>query len=266
MQKQRGIPEEYMTVGQLAKKMGTTVRTLQYYDKEGLLAPAAESEGGRRLYTHRDMIKLHQIRSLKSLGFSLDDIKNKLVSLDTPDEVVEVLTQQAQAVREKIKQLTETLSAIEALKEEVAQMQTVDFKKYADIIVNLQMNNEFYWLIKHFDDETLDHIRGRFDQQSGRAFMERFNQLNDRVSALQQKQAPPEDERVQALAKEFWDMIVEFTNGDMSMLPKLMAFADRLDDNRQWIVKQKNVNEYLQPALALYFQKAGIDPFQEAQR
>ena len=45
------------------------------------------------------------------------------------------------------------------LREEVLQMQSVDFKKYADIIVNLKMKNDYYWLIKHFDDQTLDHIR-----------------------------------------------------------------------------------------------------------
>lgn len=58
MQKYRAIPQGYMTVGELAKKMGTTVRTLQYYDKEKLLSPSAESEGGRRLYTDKDMVRL----------------------------------------------------------------------------------------------------------------------------------------------------------------------------------------------------------------
>lgn len=71
MEKQKAIPEGYMTVGEAAKKMGVTVRTLQYYDKEGLFSPSAESEGGRRLYTDKDLITLHQILSLKSLGFSL---------------------------------------------------------------------------------------------------------------------------------------------------------------------------------------------------
>ncbi len=45
MNKKKAIPENFMTVGELAKKMGTTVRTLQYYDKEGLLSPTTESEG-----------------------------------------------------------------------------------------------------------------------------------------------------------------------------------------------------------------------------
>lgn len=95
MDKKRAIPEGYMTVGELAGKMGTTVRTLQYYDREGLLSPSSESEGGRRLYTYKDMIRLHQIQALKSLGFSLGDIKNRLISLDTPEEVAEALTGQA---------------------------------------------------------------------------------------------------------------------------------------------------------------------------
>lgn len=263
MQKKRAIPKDHMTVGELARKMGTTVRTLQYYDKQGLLCPSAQSEGGRRLYTYRDMIRLHQILSLKSLGFSLDDIKNKLVALDTPEEVAEALTRQAQAIQEKIGQLSETYAKIEALKAEVTQMRTVDFKKYADIIVNLQMNNEYYWLIKHFDDDMLDHIRTRFNRDSGRAFMERFHELNDRVLRLQQDGAAPESEQAQALARTFWEMIVEFTDGDMGLLPKLMEFEQHLNGDKHWITKQRNVIEYLQPALQLYFQKAGIDPFQE---
>ncbi len=260
MKKKKIIPENFMTVGQLAKKMRTTVRTLQYYDKEGLLSPTAESEGGRRLYTHKDMIKLHQIQSLKSLGFSLDDIKNKLISLDTPKEVVDILNEQSLAIQQKIQQLTETVTAIEALKTEVLQMQVVDFKKYADIIVNFQMNNEYYWLIKHFDDATLDYIRTQFNKESGMDFIERFNQLNDSVMKLKEKNVDQKDKQVQALAKEFWDMVMEFTNGDMSMLPTL---TNLMEDNNEWVEKQKIVNEYLQPALELYFLNTGINTDEE---
>ena len=50
MNKHKAIPQGYMTVGEVAKKMNTTVRTLQHYDREGLLSPSSVSEGGRRLY------------------------------------------------------------------------------------------------------------------------------------------------------------------------------------------------------------------------
>ena len=51
----KAIPQEYMTVGEVSKKMGVTVRALQYYDREGLFCPSAVSEGGRRLYTDKDI-------------------------------------------------------------------------------------------------------------------------------------------------------------------------------------------------------------------
>ena len=121
MEKHRAIPPGFMTVGEAARKIGVTVRTLQYYDKEGLLSPSAESEGGRRLYTDKDLVILHQIISLKSLGFSLDDIKHRLISLETPTDVATALTEQADSIREKIEQLTASLAAIEQLKKEVLQ-------------------------------------------------------------------------------------------------------------------------------------------------
>ena len=71
-------------------------------------------------------------------------------------------------LRKNIEQLKDSLVAIEQLKAEVLQIQTVNFKKYADIIVNLQMKNDSYSLIKRFDDDTLDQIRSRFDKKAGK--------------------------------------------------------------------------------------------------
>lgn len=265
MAKHRAIPLGFMTVGEVAKKMGVTVRTLQYYDKEGLLSPSAESEGGRRLYTDKDLVMLHQIISLKSLGFSLNDIKHRFISLETPTDVATALAEQADSLREKIEQLTASLTAIEQLKEEVLQMQTVNFKKYADIIVNLQMKNDFYPLIKRFDDDTLDHIRNRFDQESGLDFLDRFNRLSDEIIELQKASVPPESEKCQRIVKEYWGLITEFTNGDMSMLPKLMEVGNIDTATNAWEERQKLVNDYLEPALQVYFSRLGENPFEEVE-
>lgn len=262
MAKYKAIPQGYMTVGEVAKKMGVTVRTLQYYDKEGLLSPSAESEGGRRLYTDKDLVILHQIVSLKSLGFSLNDIKHCLISLETPTDVAAALTEQANIIREKIEQLTSSLTAIEQLKEEVLQIQTVNFKKYADIIVNLQLKNNFYPIIKRFDDDTLDHIRSKFDKESSLAFMDRFNHLSDEILQLQKENVPPESEKSQQVVKEYWGLIMEFTNGDMSMLPKLMEVGNIDTATNAWEEKQKIVNDYVSPALEIYFSRLGENPFE----
>ncbi len=265
MSKYRAIPDGYMTVGEVAKKVGTTVRTLQYYDKEGLLSPSAESEGGRRLYTDKDLVTLHQILSLKSLGFSLNDIKQRLIPLETPTDVATALTKQADSIQEKIEQLTASLTAIKQLKTEVLQMRTVNFKKYADIIVNLQIKNDSYYLIKRFDDDMLDHIRNQFDRESGLDFMDRFNRLSDEIVQLQKENVLPESEKCQQIVKEYWGLIMEFTNGDMSMLPKLMEIGNIDTAANAWEERQKIVNDYLEPALQVYFSKLGVNPFEEVE-
>lgn len=263
MTKYRAIPQGFMTVGEVAKKMGVTVRTLQYYDNKGLLSPSAESEGGRRLYTDKDLVMLHQIISLKSLGFSLDDIKRRLIVLKTPADVAAALSEQGEAIRQKIKQLQDSLSAIEQLKAEVLQMQTVNFKKYADIIVNLQMKNDAYYLIKRFDDATLDHIRSQFDKESGLAFMERFDRLSDQFVQFQKEHIPPESETCQQAVKEYWELIMEFTKGDLSMLPKLIEFGSIDTATNAWEERQKIINDYLEPALQIYVSKLERNPFEE---
>lgn len=265
MAKQKAIPQGYMTVGEVAKKTGVTVRTLQYYDKEGLLTPSSESAGKRRLYTDKDLVMLHQIISLKSLGFSLDDIKQRLIPLETPAEVANALTEQADGIRRKMEQLQASLTAIEQLKAEVLQMQTVNFKKYADIIVNLQMKNEYYFLITKFDDDVLDHIRNQFDQDSGFAFINRFNRLSDEILRLQKENVPPESEKCQQAIQEYWGLIMEFTNGDMSMLPKLMEVGNIDTAKNAWEEKQKIINAYVEPALQVYFSRLGTNPFGEVE-
>ena len=197
---------------------------------------------------------------MKHLGFSLDDIKNRLVSLDTPADVAKALTEQAASIRQKMEALAESLAALEALKAEVLQMQTVDFKKYADIIVNLQMKNEFYWLIKHFDERTLDHIRSRFDKESGRAMLETFNRLQDEALRLQAAGEPPEGARGQALAAAFWQMVTEFTGGDMEILAKLMEMGSFDGADAAWRQRQAAASAYIEPALDAYFTRIGTGP------
>lgn len=70
-------------------------------------------------------------------------------------------------------------------------MQTVSFKKYADIIVNLQMKNASYHLIKRFDDDMLDYIRSRFDKENGLDFMERFDRISDAIVQLKKQGCRP---------------------------------------------------------------------------
>jgi len=245
----KAIPDGYMTVGEVAKKMDITVRTLQYYDKEGVLKPSAESEGGRRLYSDKDIVKLHRILSMKYLGFSLDEIKHKIVSLDTPAEVAAMLAGQAEHLRNQIGALTDALDATERLKEEVTQMQTVDFRKYADIVFNLQMKNENYRLLKHLDEETADRLRHRFNKESAEAVIVSLNHLSQTAAALHDAGVSPTGEKGQQFAKEYWDKMMEITGRDVALLAKL----EQLSEKEETAFESAVGSLFIEPALEEYF-------------
>jgi DNA-binding transcriptional MerR regulator len=69
-------------VGELARRTGLSVRTLHYYDEIGLLSPSRRTDGGHRLYTADDVVRLQQIKSLQHLGFTLTEVRE---CLDRPD-------------------------------------------------------------------------------------------------------------------------------------------------------------------------------------
>ena len=74
MAKYRAIPQGFMTVGEAARKTGVTVRTLQYYDKEGLF-PNMERTSGIRKFSESEIEALRVIECLKKTGMEIKDIK-----------------------------------------------------------------------------------------------------------------------------------------------------------------------------------------------
>ena len=262
MAKFKAIPQGYLTVGEAAKKMGVTVRALQYYDREGLFSPSCVSEGGRRLYSDKDLVKLHQILTLKSLGFSFGEIKNRLISIDTPQDAIAALTEQSNSIQAQIEVLNRSLRAIGLLKSEIEQMQTVDFSKYADIIVNLQMGNKYYGLIKYFGENMLDHCHKKFDKDSGAAFIGKFNAVMNKTERCIKSGVAPDSEEGQSVAKQFWELITEFTDGDMSMLPELLNLGNAQSDGGEYGNIQNALNAFIGPALEIYFGNSGINPFE----
>ena len=63
-----------MQIGEIAKKSGVTVRTLQYYDSIGLLKPAEVGESGYRYYDDHSLEELRRILHYKELGFPLREL------------------------------------------------------------------------------------------------------------------------------------------------------------------------------------------------
>ncbi|WP_306188133.1 MerR family transcriptional regulator [Streptomyces sp. MK5] len=76
-----------LTIGELARATGLTVRTIRYWSDEGALPPVARSAGGYRLYDAACVARLELIRTLRELGLGLDDVRRVLAGERTVAEV-----------------------------------------------------------------------------------------------------------------------------------------------------------------------------------
>ncbi|MFJ5559807.1 MerR family transcriptional regulator [Streptomyces sp. NPDC093250] len=92
-----------LTVGQVATRLGVTVRALHHWDEIGLARPSLRTAAGYRLYTAGDLERLHRIVVYREIGLGLDRIG---ALLDDPaTDVPGALRAQRAQVTERIERL-----------------------------------------------------------------------------------------------------------------------------------------------------------------
>jgi len=72
-----------LTIGQLAKSAAVNLETVRYYERIGLIAAPARTEGGHRTYDEEAIRHLAFVRRARDLGFSIHDIR-ALLTLAAP--------------------------------------------------------------------------------------------------------------------------------------------------------------------------------------
>src|SRR5579862_9631467 len=82
-------PEQNLRIGDLARLVGTTTRTIRYYEEMGLLPSAAQRpSGSHRVYTAVDVERLRELMRLKDLlGVSLGELKTLFAAEEARAEV-----------------------------------------------------------------------------------------------------------------------------------------------------------------------------------
>ncbi|MCL2071386.1 MAG: MerR family transcriptional regulator [Oscillospiraceae bacterium] len=94
---------ENISISDFAKFSRTTTDTLRHYDKIGLLSPVLRGENNYRYYSIGQLAVVNVIRTLQSLGMTLDEIK-KLSDYRTPEHMTETLTTQIDKIDAKIEE------------------------------------------------------------------------------------------------------------------------------------------------------------------
>ena len=124
-----------LRIGEVAKLVGTTPRTIRYYEEIGLLPAEGRSAGQHRLYSERDVAHLRDALRLKEvLGVSLDELKELLAAEDAraalreewhhgephADRRREILTEAARHIERQLELVRRRGAEIAALERELA--------------------------------------------------------------------------------------------------------------------------------------------------
>jgi len=111
----------FYTVTQLAAELGVTVRTLHFYETQGLIAP--QRAGHTRVYTQRERARLVLILRGKRLGFSIREIKEYLELYDIDPTLTQQNKSLLKSVRSRIQRLEEQRQALEQTLAELRDME-----------------------------------------------------------------------------------------------------------------------------------------------
>lgn len=156
-----------MTVHEVSKLAGVSIRTLQYYDKIGLLHPTGYTDAGYRLYDDTDLERLQHILLFRELEFPLKDIK---AIINSPDfDRGKALEQQIELLKLK--------------------------KEHIENLMNFALGIKLLG-VKHMDFKAFD--RSKLDEYSRQAKELYGNTTEYQELAEKQKNRTDEDERLLA--------------------------------------------------------------------
>lgn len=186
-----------MTVGELAARVGLTVRTIQYYDQRGLLHPTCKGEQNLRLYSEADEERLYRIVTLKHLGLSLSEIQQS-ESKETQDELMAALSKREEELERKSAEILREMNSLNELKYHIESGEDASWKALADTVGAAKDRENALWFA--LAGESADNAPApELSRDDVRAWHEL---MGDTIEAMHDG-ALVTDERAQELAARF---------------------------------------------------------------
>lgn len=233
----------FWRVGEVAERTGVSVRTLHHYDEIGLLLPAHGGKGAERLYSRHDLARLERILALKSLGLSLDEIRE---SLERPgDAPRELLGRKLVELRARVAEEEQLVRRLETLVENLGAREEATLEDVVETLEALKMFE------KYFTQEQLEQLKRRAEElgpEKIRATQEEWPRVIAGMREAMQQGKDPADPVVQALARRWSELLAQFTGGD----PGIQRSLSRLYQGEPRMQAQVG----LDPELAAYVGKA----------
>ena len=111
-------PKMY-TIGDLARELDVSTRTIRYYEERGLLSPQRTINTQQRLYTPGDRVRLKLLLRARGLGFRLEDIRELFEIYDATHDERRQGQRLRQMIVERLRQVEAQLQDMTDLRDEL---------------------------------------------------------------------------------------------------------------------------------------------------
>ena len=188
--------QNYLTIGELARRVGVTVRTIQYYDQQGLLSPSAKGPQNQRLYTDDNVKDLYRILTLKYLGLSLAQIKSDAALYREPAAL-------------QVQSLFKRMTTLRSLHDESLDDASVNWEAMADTIERCQGESQFFWRLTCIRDDAPASEEAAENQVARGESVSKWHELIADTIRLMPAGEPVDSERNRELAKRYLELDME---------------------------------------------------------
>lgn len=137
-------------IGEFARLINSTTKTVRYYDKEGLLKPDyIDNFTGYRYYSCYKISEFNRIIALKELGFTLAEIKASM-NLKNNDDILQIIMDKKKTLFEEYENINNQISSLKKMEEDFMNLVSIyeDQSKYKN-----KMETDDKSIIFHFDEE-----------------------------------------------------------------------------------------------------------------
>jgi len=134
--------KESFSVSEFADFTGVSVRTLHYYDEKGIFVPKRDKKTGHRQYLKEDTIRLHQIMTLKFLGFSLEEIKEYIHSTSFDLSFIETLRLQETKLLKDKEKIDVSLETIQRTVQLIENEKEIDRDMFVSLLASMQTEKQ----------------------------------------------------------------------------------------------------------------------------
>jgi DNA-binding transcriptional MerR regulator len=115
--------EQLTSIGEIAKKLDMSQRTIRYYEEIGLLNSIKRVEAGRRVYTDMDLRRLKLIKRLKIMGMPLSEMQELEAMWTIEKSTDKVLKRLSELLGNHLKRLDDRITDLDILRNEIVEFQ-----------------------------------------------------------------------------------------------------------------------------------------------